>query len=571
MKMARVGVLLDKHACARRWMYGLNVFERYIGEILSQAGIPFQWLDHIQDLPDCSFDIIIAALIDEGSESADYLWSFARQGGTVISYAGLNPLAAKLGFELAGVYGPGYAKMGQAYKKAEAVRFLTAQPWRVKPESNSHAAAQTGIIVKEKPDGVPLGPALLQFTIESGRLERWSVDIVGTIVRLQQGTEPVLTDGVPAADGTGPVNDNILKADDRTAVDWKWDRLHTETGSPYFAYPYADYWRELLIGQLLRLAVDKGMTLPFIGQWPDGIKQVALISHDSDINQDVHAEATLELLHECGVQSTWCMIEPGYSASVYDRVKEAGHELAFHYNALDSQGGKWDDTEFERQLAWLREAADVEKVYSNKNHYTRFEGWSELFGWCEKNGVESDQTRGPSKKGNVGFLFGTCHPYFPIAWANENNRLHDVVEIGFLTQDMDLSPVWADSSIIVPFLERVDSVEGVAHFLFHQVHIQSTESVRDAFRLVIKEARKRDFTFWTGQQINAWYRARRKLTVESISEDGSVKVSGKEYAANAVVWLPVTDSWTGDKGNLENRYGVNCIRQVLTRHASLSS
>jgi hypothetical protein len=110
------------------------------------------------------------------------------------------------------------------------------------------------------------------------------------------------------------------------------------------------------------------------------------------------------------------------------------------------------------------------------------------------------------------------------------------VEISFLTQDMNLSPVWADSSIIIPFLDRVDSVEGVAHSLFHQVHIESTAAVIDAFRSVIKEARKRSFTFWTGQEINAWHRARRKVTDESVSADGSVNVSGKEYAANAVVW-----------------------------------
>src|SRR5690606_27671477 len=124
--------------------------------------------------------------------------------------------------------------------------------------------------------------------------------------------------------------------------------------------------------------------------------------HDSDINKDDHAYTTLELLQEVGLQTTWCMLEPGYSKPIYEQVKAAGHELAFHYNGLEAQKGIWSEEEFARQLQWLKDAADIQEVTSNKNHYTRFEGWDELFAWCEKYGIAADQTRGPSKKGNVG-------------------------------------------------------------------------------------------------------------------------------------------------------------------------
>jgi hypothetical protein len=155
------------------------------------------------------------------------------------------------------------------------------------------------------------------FKIGEGSLERWSVDIIGTIVGMQQGTRPVLADGVPAPDGTAQLNEGILKADDQAEMDWEWDRRHTETDAPYFAYPYADFWRELLIGHLLRTAVNKGLTLPFVGYWPEGVKHVAMISHDSDGNKDEHAFATLDLLEECRIHSTWCMLEPGYIPFVH--------------------------------------------------------------------------------------------------------------------------------------------------------------------------------------------------------------------------------------------------------------
>ncbi|MFC5648186.1 hypothetical protein ACFPYJ_03465 [Paenibacillus solisilvae] len=562
MEMATVGVLLDKRTAERRWTYGLNAFEFYIEEILSHEGISYRLFDDIDQLTE-SCDIAIAALAADNAETASRLWTFMEKGGTVISYAGLNAMASRLGCVWTGNSGAGYAITGSDFGEEIPIRFLNAQPWR-NGSTCEWPIEESGTIMKDHPNGPVIGTARHTFKIGKGVLVRWAVDIIGTIIAMQQGSKPVLTDGIPAYDGTGPVNEGILKADDQVEMDWDKDRLYTETGAPYYAHPYADYWRKELIGHLLRVSVDKGMTLPFIGYWPDGVRHVAMISHDSDGNQDEHAETTLEFLRECGILSTWCIIEPGYSRHIYDRVKDAGHELAFHFNALDSQGGQWDEAEFNRQLSWLKDAADLKEVVSNKNHYTRFEGWGELFAWCEKAGILSDQTRGPSKKGNVGFLFGTCHPFFPIAWSNEKNRIYNVLEIGFLTQDLDLASHWADSSIVNPFLDRVRHTEGVAHFLFHQVHIHNHESVRKALRKVIDEARKQDYVFWTGKQVNDWTRVRRKLGLVSITKQDEIKISGRLEAQGAVALIPVPDSYEEQKDEqVEVHFGVKCKKQII--------
>ncbi|UVI32664.1 hypothetical protein [Paenibacillus spongiae] len=557
MRMAHVGVLLDRKAAERRWQYGLNSFEYYMEEVLRHAGVPFERLEHIELLPERSYDIVIAALAPNDAAAASLLWSYAEQGGTVIACAGLNAMAARLGAVPHRSSGPGYASFVDW--RAIPVRYSQAAPWKTEP-GNPNLIQETGMLMKDHPAGAAQGPARQTFRIGKGLLERWAIDICGTIVELQQGTGPVLDDGEPAPDGTAAVNEGILKADDRIAMDWEHDRLLTETGSPYFAYPYADYWRDLFIGHLLQSVLSLELTLPVVGCWPDGIERVAMISHDSDLNQDIHAESALEQLGECGIRSTWCMIEPGYSPGIYDLVKAAGHELAFHYNALDEQNGRWAEDEFERQLDWLKQAANLPAVTSNKNHYTRFEGWGELFEWCEKGGVQSDQTRGPSKKGNVGFIFGTCRPYFPIAWAGENNRMYDVLEIGFLTQDLDLTTQWSDSSVINPFLDEVARMNGVAHFLFHQVHIHNSASVRAALRRVVEEARSRGFTFWTGEQINRWERSRRNISLD-MAADGTVIVSG-EAPEGAVIWIPVPDGYEpSEDEELADQYGVSCRKE----------
>ncbi|MCQ6557745.1 hypothetical protein [Paenibacillus mendelii] len=566
MRMARVGVILDRRVAERRWQYGLNSFAYYMEEVLQHAGIPFERMDEIESLPEQAYDLVIAALVPDDAASASLLRSYMEQGGTVIACSGLNVLAAGLGAVPLPPTGPGYA----FFEKGDltSIRYSRAYPWQVGTD-NEHVADETGVLRKERPDGTVHGAAKQTFRIGKGLLERWAIDLCSTIVELQQGTGPVLGDGEPAPDGSAAINEGILKADDRMAVDWGHDRLLTETGQPYIAYPYADYWRELFIGHLLQAALDKGLALPVVGLWPEGVERVAMISHDSDLNEDIHAESTLKLLAECGIHSTWCMIEPGYSAAIYDQVKEAGHELAFHYNALDEQGGKWEENEFDRQLAWLKEAAALETVASNKNHYTRFEGWGELFAWCEKGGIQSDQTRGPSKKGNVGFLFGTCHPFFPIAWSGDRNRMYDVLEIGFLTQDLDLASYWADSSIIKPFLDGVARVNGVAHFLFHQVHIHNSETVRAAFRRVVEEAQDRGFVFWTGQQINNWERVRRNIALCPSDDRGNPIMLTGEAPEGAVIWIPVPESYTQLEGEeLAVHYGVTCRKLSAAKLAN---
>ncbi|WP_127588490.1 hypothetical protein [Paenibacillus koleovorans] len=421
-----------------------------------------------------------------------------------------------------------------------------------------------GVAAADSPAGPNLGPALQRFAIGLGGLDRWAVDVPGTIVGLQQGCSPVLEDGVPAPDGTAAVNDGVLKADDVVELDWTLDRAQTETGALYFAHPYADLWREAFVGHLIRSAAELGLALPFLGYWPDGVEQVALVSHDSDGNQDIHAESTLQTLDECGMKSTWCMLESGYSAEMYKRITAAGHELAFHYNAVAADDGFWDADEFARQLGWLRDATGQQRVVSNKNHLTRMEGWGEFFRWCEANGVEADQTRGPSKKGNVGFIFGTCHPYFPLAWADERNRSYDVLQVGFLTQDLDIGK-WSDSSIIVPFLDEVRKVEGVAHFLFHQIHIHNREEVRRSMLLLAKEARQRGFTFWTCEQINDWERARRRIDVRTaVSGPTAGSRTANPSQSYAVLWVPSAGPAETHPSTI--KYGVPCMKKIVAVH-----
>lgn len=554
-RMARIGVWLDLTAAEKRWKYGLNVFELYIEEILGHSGVPFARLGTLTELKRNRPDILLVALSGEDDETLDALLAYVQEGGIMISYAGLNRLASRM--HCVEVRGPaiGYARLPDIFRQIteHPLRSLLNKPWI--PLTRSSAVRESGSLHADTPIGERMGAAFLELQWGAGKLIRWNINIPYSVVGMQQGTIPVVEDGIPALDGTGSLDEGILKADDRCELDWELDRLATDTGIPYYAWPYADLWREVLISQVLREALGRKLMVPFIDYWPEGVQQVAMISLDSDVNLDESAEAALQVLEDCGIRSTWCMIEPGYSSRIYNLIRTAGHELAFHFNALEKEGGVWSKAEFDRQLAYVRQSTG-EPIVSNKNHYTRYEGWGELFEWCEANSIRADQTRGPSKKGNIGFLFGTCHPYYPIAWADQYNRMYSVLEIGFLTQDLN-HPMLADTSVIQPFLTQVQSVRGVAHFLFHQVHIYEQPAVADALREVVRAAKAMGFEFWTSEEILRWETARRQITW-NVSVTGEVGL--EHMSPGTVVWIPLDEEEQAAEHTAVFRYGLQCKR-----------
>jgi hypothetical protein len=556
MQMATIGIVLDEATADRRRSFGINVFELYIKEILAHAGIPYTIITKVSELKAAEVDIAIASVVPQDEETAELLWKYAEDGGSLVSYGNLRALAKKLGSGQLARLGAGYARLPEYGCQPIPVRYLSAEPWRAE-------AAGVGTLHTASPEAVECGTLLQQWEVGRGSIHRWAVDIPTTVVQLQQGTAPVLRDGIPAADGTAEIDEGILKADDGIELDWEWDRKRTVTGMPYFAYPYADYWREALISHLIQCALAKGLTLPFVDYWPAGVERVALISFDSDFNIDETAITTLDVLKEQKLPSTWCMIEPGYSPSVYERVRNEGHELALHYNALEKEGGVWSSEEFTRQRSWVQSSMGLEVVTSNKNHYTRYEGWGELFRWCEENDIEVDQTRGPTKRGNVGFLFGTCQPYFPIAWFDEGNRIYNVLEIGFLTQDL-CHPSLSDTTVIEPFLEQVANVGGVAHFLFHQIHIHRLEQVRKSICEVSAKARSLGFVFWTSKQVNDWQRARRTIKLRGFDTKGQLLLDDGIMKDPIAVWIPIPAESVTESGDITYKYGTPCIKQVIT-------
>jgi hypothetical protein len=353
------------------------------------------------------------------------------------------------------------------------------------------------------------GSVILEHRAGQGRAVLLAPDLLFSMVHIQQGL-PVFQDHQVAPDESAATNEGILKAEDGMVLDWQRDRSRMEPdGKSIFLEPITDELRELILRAIFHVARQQEIALPLLWYWPRGLPAVGHISHDTDGNDPAKAVALLEVMNRCQVKSTWCTLYPGgYPQDFYRKLQDQNFEIALHYDALP--GGpqtSWSKENFLFQREWLLKEAGLPQVFSNKNHYTRWEGRLDFWRWCEAAGLHSDQTRGPSKHGTIGFALGGSQPYFPLDDEGDPPRFLKVLEVNLLTQDL---------AVVCPAeygRQLVDSVlrhHGVAHFLFHPAHIVKPPVV-EALSGLVDYGRTQGLEWWTNDQIYQWEILRRNV------------------------------------------------------------
>ncbi len=492
-------VSTDVHPRARAWVY--------IVEILQRAGLFFEHLSP-EDLPSLPRRaqpiVVLAGDLRLTAEQHQALDTSVKSGGSIVGIGGMSGLD-----EIFGV--SGRSPVAEGWLKVSAPDHPVMAGLRSSLHVFGGFTAKTGsaATLAELDAGNPAveGSAIVENRWGKGRALLMGPDLIFSIVHMQQGL-PVLQDGRPAPDGSAAINDGVLKAEDGLVLDWQRDRHPMRPdGVPVFIEPVSDELREIILRGVFYLARQQGVSLPALWYWPRGLDAVGLISHDTDQNEPDKAAALLEVMNRCRVKSTWCILYPGgYPREFYRRLQGQGFEIGLHYDAMT--GGprtSWSRDNFVLQHRWLVEETGLHHIATNKNHYTRWESRLDFFRWCEELGVNSDQTRGPSKQGTIGFPLGGSQPYFPLDDERDSPRFLPVLEINMLTQDL---------VVVCPpeyGTQLVDSVvrhHGVAHFLFHPAHILKP-SVSDTLMGLVNYGRAQGLEWWTSEQICQWEVSRR--------------------------------------------------------------
>jgi hypothetical protein len=506
----------------------------YIAEVLRRAGLFFEPLppadlEELFHRPPCV--VVLAGHLPLAAKQRQALTAWVNRGGAVLGLGGTSGLDDVFGAKGAHPLADGWLKVRAG--EHPVTRGLRSS-LRVFGGCTCVPGAATVLADADTVNRYAQGSAILENRFGKGRALLLGPDLLFSIVHIQQGVS-VLQDGKPAPDGTAPINDGVLKAEDGLVLDWQRDRSSVAPdGGPIFLEPVSDELRELILRGIFHLAREQRLLLPVLYYWPRALVGVGLISHDTDGNEPPKAPAMLEVMRRCGVQSTWLLLYPGgYPADFYRQLREHGFEIGLHYDAMT--GGphtSWSEENFLFQHRWVRQTAGVERIYSNKNHYTRWEGRLDFWRWCDEVGMHSDQTRGPSKKGTIGFPLGGSQPYFPLDDEAASPRFFNVLEVNLLTQDLVIT---CPPEYGAPLLDSAMRHHGVAHFLFHPAHILKP-GVADALTHLLDYGRSQGLEWWKNEQIHQWESLRRGVTA-SFHTPGTVTLHAPRPVNEATLLL----------------------------------
>ena len=511
----------------------------YILEILAHAGIPYMRVD-AATLPEAleTLKVLILPHHEVTTPEMGRLYGFVTAGGALIGLGGTSGLDDLFGVRTQAGTREAYLKVTQTDHPLVRDLHSSLHVW----DAATARAAGAGVLANLcNGEGNRIGVGVSVYRLQRGFSIFCAADLPWCILHMLQG-KPVHRDGVPAPDGTAQIDEGILKCDDGVVLDWETDRT-TDTEVPFFLEAVGDELRAILLRSIFLGARFTNTALPMLWYWPGDLEAVAHLSHDSDNNVLDRAFQLLENTRTLGVRSTWCIQYPGYTLELYAAVAEYGSEVCLHFDALSGkEPNRWDYGDLVFQREFLRREAGLDTITTNKNHYTRWEGSLEFFHWLEKVGIASDQTKGPSKDGNTGHLYGSTHPWFPM--DSDSGHFYDVLEVNFLTQDM-VQPVghpdapvdaYAPYSIAEPLVDRVRKHYGVAHYLFHPHHCLRP-GVPAAMAQVVAYARQQGLPWWTSEEIDAWERSRRAMSFGEVGDHGASLRAGSSLVDATLLLL----------------------------------
>lgn len=496
-KWARTAVLLaegDPHA-------------PYYREALEHAGLRHEivGLSDLNELSRC--DVLVLAgygSLAAGHEAAISAW--VRQGGSLVCSGHTWGLASILGLTDERHCSNGAMQGTQGDRMwpeaAPAVRFFGGRV--------GSAAGVSPIATLE--DGA--------IAVGRRKVGRGATFFVGPHVGQSIATmclgRSVECDGIGPADGSARLDDGILRAEDGLSLPFE-DRTSIEGSPPFFGIAYADVLREILIRAIVEAAQSAGTQPVLTWHWPRNLDATALLTIECESYETGPVQKMHRLLSMYGGRAAWLVAPPGYPLDVYRALRSWEHEIGM---AFSSDQTPWHEDKIKIQHVALSRSASVPSLLAVRPSAGAWRGYASFYELAERAGSRLSVSKGGRQAGTAGFLFGTCHPFFP---TRRDGAAHLISEQPYTVfMPGQVTP----EAVSIAILEHTLARAGCLHVALTPEALSNSDGF-SALKRLLSECRQHRAEFLLPEEIYKFERARRSVRIiaRTIGEEGQIHVA----------------------------------------------
>lgn len=377
----------------------------YYREALEHAGIGFTKVDVLSSNGLANTDVLLLCgygKLQELQRRAVHDW--IESGGIVVCSGSSWGLHAELGLDpesrhaSRGVLEP--ADSDRLWPQGAAPTLFLGAPM--------HRSAGCRVAVRANVEFVGAG----RFGLGKGRTFFVAPHIGQTVCQMQLG-RGVEVDGIGPADGTAQLDDCILRAEDGSVLDFERDRMTTERCNiPFFGVPHADNVREIWIRAVVEALEAAGRPFPIFWHWPGSAEGAAMLTIDCTTFEMDRVTRLHRVLSMFGCDPAWLVGTPGFALDVYRAFKSWDHEVGMLFVTDDESG--WHEERLKIQNIAVGRATSNPAVLASRPADGKWKGWTTFYDMAESAGTRISLAKGGRQPGTAGFLFGTCHPFFPL-------------------------------------------------------------------------------------------------------------------------------------------------------------
>lgn len=342
----------------------------------------------------------------------------------------------------------------------------------------------------------------------------------------------VEVDGIGSADGTAALDDGILRAEDGHVLDFDDDRATVEGSDvPFFGEAHADIVRDVWSHAIWNAIDASGQSAPCLWYWPNSANAVAMLTCDT---QDFEVDRVINLqrmLQMFGCQATWMVAMPGYAADVYRALRAMEHEVGLLFQIEDNTKG-WHEERLKIQLTNLSRLASWPYMSTVRIEDGQWRGWQQFYDFCEAAGARVSLNKMGRQPGTSGFLFGTCHPFFPVKRDGKESLVCEI------PGQLWAPGIQAPEQVGAAMVERVDQRSGLLQIAMRP------ESIADgaasmSLRRILALCKERRVQFVKPDEISRFERSRRQMRMiqKHVGDTDLIQLASETEALGLTVMI----------------------------------